>query len=583
MYRRDAAELNVAREQLVAYSSRLVADGLAVGSAGNLSVRCGDFVAITPSGIDSGELTPADIAVIGLDGAEVDAPEVPSTETPMHLAIYAATNAAAIVHTHSPEVIALSASRDELPAIHYAITALGGPVRVAPYVRFGSAGLADAAGQALNDRRAAILRNHGAVCYGRDLRAAYGNALLLEWLARVYRLALSYGEPQTLTEAQLAEVSAEATRRGYGSRRSTKRGTGSGASSAPPRTPDSLSGRDADGVGRPLGRVAVLGAHIVDVLGRPVESIPPGQGSARLTEIRATVAGTAAGTAVDLAKLGADVSAFGAVGDDMLADLLIGQMRRHGIDTAGLVRKPGAQTSATMLPIRPNGERPALHVPGATALLDRDDLDLAALSGVRALLVGAPDALGGLVGDGLADVVAAAKAAGALIVVDVLRPGSTRAYDRIAPLLAQADWFAPNADQLLALADEKELVAAIDRVLSTGAGGVAVTLGADGVLVASRGSEPEHVPALAVDVVDTTGCGDGFNAGLIAGLQLGASPVDAAWLGVACGALVATGLGSDAGITDLDEALSFLAQTSPGPAARLRALASPPAAAGIDH
>jgi len=579
VYRRDAAELNVAREQLVAYSARLVADGLAVGSAGNLSARCGDFVAITPSGIDYGELTPEDIAVVGLDGAEVDAPEVPSTETPMHLAIYAATSAAAIVHTHSPEVIALSASRDELPAIHYAIAALGGPVRVAPYVRFGSAGLADAARHALSDRRAAILRNHGAICYGRDLRAAYGNALLLEWLARVYRIALSYGEPRTLTEAQVAEVSAEARRRGYGTRRATR----SAASRAPQRTADNASGRDTGGAGKPLGRVAVLGAHIVDVLGRPVESIPPGQGSARLTEIRATVAGTAAGTAVDLAKLGAQVTAFGAIGDDMLADLLVGQMRRHGIDTTGLVRKPGAQTSATMLPIRPNGERPALHVPGATALLDRDDLDLAALSGVRALLVGAPDALGGLVGDGLADAVAAAKAAGALVVVDVLRPGSTRAFDRIAPLLAQADWFAPNADQLLALTGEKELAAAIDRVLSSGTGAVAVTLGADGALVASRGSEPEHVPAIAVDVVDTTGCGDGFNAGLIAGLLLGASPVDAARLGVACGALVATGLGSDAGIADLDHALSFLAQTSPGPAARLRALAGPPAAAGIDH
>ena len=80
----------------------------------------------------------------------------------MHLAVYAATGAAAVVHTHSPEVIALSAARPELPAIHYAITALGGPVRVAPYVRFGSAGLAAAAVGALAGRSAVILRNHGA-------------------------------------------------------------------------------------------------------------------------------------------------------------------------------------------------------------------------------------------------------------------------------------------------------------------------------------------------------------------------------------------------------------------------------------
>jgi L-fuculose-phosphate aldolase len=224
VYSPDAAELRAAREQLVTYSARLLDDGLAVGSAGNLSMRCGDMIAITPSGIGSGEMRPADVALITLDGAEVDAPEVPSSETPMHLAVYAATSAAAVVHTHSPEAIALSACRDELPAIHYSITSLGGAVRVAPYVRFGSDGLAAAASDALAGRRAAILRNHGAISYGRSLRQAYENALLLEWLAHVYRLAQSYGEPRILSEAELAEVAAEARRRGYGTRRTAQAG-----------------------------------------------------------------------------------------------------------------------------------------------------------------------------------------------------------------------------------------------------------------------------------------------------------------------------------------------------------------------
>jgi L-fuculose-phosphate aldolase len=219
VYRPDTAELRAAREQLVTYSARLLEDGLAVASAGNLSVRSGDLVAITPSGIGYAEMRPADVAVIALDGTEVDAFEAPSTEMPMHLAVYAATKAAAVVHTHSPEVVALSASRDELPAIHYAITSLGGPVRVAPYARFGSDRLAAAATEALAGRRAAILRNHGAICHGGSLRQAYDNALLLEWLAGVYRLAQSYGEPKTLSEAELAEVTAEARRRGYGTRR----------------------------------------------------------------------------------------------------------------------------------------------------------------------------------------------------------------------------------------------------------------------------------------------------------------------------------------------------------------------------
>ena len=224
MYRKGSDELVVARAELVSYGARLLDDGLAVGSAGNLSVRMGDIVAITPSGIPYADLRPADICLVTPAGAQLDEdgtdrPETPSSETPMHLAIYAASSAAAVVHTHSPEVVALSASRPELPAIHYAITALGGPVRVAPYLRFGSAALAAAAVEALDGRSAVILRNHGAVTYGRHLAQAYERALLLEWLARTYRLALSYGEPATLSPGELEEVAAETRRRRYGERR----------------------------------------------------------------------------------------------------------------------------------------------------------------------------------------------------------------------------------------------------------------------------------------------------------------------------------------------------------------------------
>jgi L-fuculose-phosphate aldolase len=219
VYRGDSDGLLAARAQLVSYSARLLADGLAIGSAGNISVRVGDLVAITPSGIPYDVMQPEDVCLVELNGTERDNSETPSSETPMHLAIYAATKASAVVHTHSPEVIALSASRPELPAIHYAITGLGGPVRVAPYVRFGSAGLAEAAVLGIAGRSAVILRNHGAVTYGRDLPQAYDRALLLEWLARTYRMALSYGEPVTLSAAELDEVTAETRRRRYGERR----------------------------------------------------------------------------------------------------------------------------------------------------------------------------------------------------------------------------------------------------------------------------------------------------------------------------------------------------------------------------
>jgi sugar/nucleoside kinase (ribokinase family) len=320
----------------------------------------------------------------------------------------------------------------------------------------------------------------------------------------------------------------------------------------------------------PLGPVTVLGAHILDVLGRPVEAIPPGQGSAHLESIRATAAGTAAGSGVDLAKLGAQVRAIGAIGDDLLGDIVAAAMARYGVDTSGLSRKSGIQTSATILPIRPNGERPALHVPGATSLLELADIDLDQVRQSRALLIGGPDALGEIVGDGLARVVAAAREGGALVAVDMLYPGSPKDLQRIAGLLGATDWFLPNGDQLLALTGRDDIPSAIEHVLSLGASGVAVTLGADGCLIGWQGGgAPVALPAIEIDVVDTTGCGDGFTSGMIAGLLLGADPIDAAWLGTACGSLVATGLGSDAGIENLGQVLGFLRRSQPAVADRI--------------
>jgi L-fuculose-phosphate aldolase len=242
-YHPDDGELDAAREQLVSYSNRLLTDGLALGSAGNISVRLGDTVLITPSSVPYPQMRPGQVCALqlapspagaapgqsgadgpgGSDGLTMGGmrlaappPVATSSETPMHLAIYASSSAGGVVHTHSPEVIALSAVFDKLPAIHYAIHALGGTVRVAPYTRFGSEGLAQAAVLALDGRRAAILANHGAICYGKTLAQAYDNAMLLEWLARTYRLARMLGEPTILTDEQLEEVGAEARRRRYG-------------------------------------------------------------------------------------------------------------------------------------------------------------------------------------------------------------------------------------------------------------------------------------------------------------------------------------------------------------------------------
>ena len=204
------------REDLVALARRMAGDALAPGMSGNLSVRRQHVIGITPSGVPYERMSPADICLVRLADGTAEPGLRPSTETPMHLAVYRATGAGAVVHTHSPFVVALSTVLDELPAIHYAMADLGGIVRVAPYARFGTGQLAESAAAALAGRSAVILRNHGALTCGPTLARAYDRAATLEWLARVYWYARAAGTPRTLSEAELAEVSDAITELRYG-------------------------------------------------------------------------------------------------------------------------------------------------------------------------------------------------------------------------------------------------------------------------------------------------------------------------------------------------------------------------------
>jgi L-fuculose-phosphate aldolase len=191
-------------DALAAAGRAVAAGGLVVGTAGNLSVRRGEEMLITPRGTRLGEIERGARVRLS-DGAVLDG-ATPSSETPLHRAVYAATEANAIVHTHSRFATVMSTLVDELPAIHYATTAFGGSVRVAPYATFGSDALAQHVAAALVGRRAALLANHGAVTIGETLDAAVDLALQLEWLAEVAYYATLAGRPALLAEEQLDAV-----------------------------------------------------------------------------------------------------------------------------------------------------------------------------------------------------------------------------------------------------------------------------------------------------------------------------------------------------------------------------------------
>jgi L-fuculose-phosphate aldolase len=203
---------------------RLGAEGLLIGTAGNVSVRVGDRVAITATGAVLAELTPDQVTVVDLDGEIVTGSLLPTSELDLHLGVYRRYGTTAVVHTHAPMATALSLVLDELPCIHYQLLALGGTVRVAPYATFGTPELAESVLTALEGRGAALMANHGAVTHAPTLDKAVEHALLLEWACGVYQRAAALGQPRALDEQQQIAVIEAALARNYGTTQSAQEG-----------------------------------------------------------------------------------------------------------------------------------------------------------------------------------------------------------------------------------------------------------------------------------------------------------------------------------------------------------------------
>lgn len=302
--------------------------------------------------------------------------------------------------------------------------------------------------------------------------------------------------------------------------------------------------------------VSVVGLYILDVLGRPVVEIPANSDVAFIDEIRATVAGTAGGTAVDCAKLGLKTLAVGAVGDDALGRLVVDILKRQDVDVSGMLRVAQRPTSATILNIRPNGERPALHRRGASDCLVVTDGSLESILSAKVVHVGGAGLLAGLDGEPTARLLRAAKEQGCTTTFDLIA-ANERTLDLIAPSLPYIDYFLPSIEEVVRMTDIEGAKRNAEFFLGKGVGTCLITMGADGSFVMSNDDE-FMMPAFRVPVTDTTGCGDAYSAGFIAAFCRGWDVRDAAKFATAAGALVATGLGSDAGIVDFKQTEDFM-------------------------
>jgi L-fuculose-phosphate aldolase len=199
------------REELIATAREMNRSGINQGTSGNLSLRCGDGLLITPSGLPYDRLEPADIVFLQIDSGDVPVAtglRKPSSEWRIHRDVYRARpEALAILHAHPVHCTALACLHRPLPAFHYMVAVAGGrDIRCAPYATFGTQALSDHVLAALEDRRACLMANHGLLSLGPDVRSALALAVEIEALARTYLLCLSVGEPEVLDDAEMERV-----------------------------------------------------------------------------------------------------------------------------------------------------------------------------------------------------------------------------------------------------------------------------------------------------------------------------------------------------------------------------------------
>ena len=298
----------------------------------------------------------------------------------------------------------------------------------------------------------------------------------------------------------------------------------------------------------------IVGLYVLDILGRPVSEIPKGGDLAYIDELRLTVAGTAGGTIIDCAKLGLSTLAVGAVGDDEKADFVVSVLEKFGADTAGFERIKGVPTSSTILNIRPNGERPALHLRGACDYFMPPNKEKLDIFNCKVFHLGGTGLLKKLDGSASVELLKDAKENECITTWDLI--GATEStIDIVKPLLPHIDYFMPSIEEasiMCGLDDPKDIA---KYYLDNGVTNCVLTMGGEGSLFVNK-DETIKTPAFDINVVDTTGCGDAFDAGMITSLINDFDLEKSLKFATTTSGLVATGLGSDAGIIDFDDTIN---------------------------
>lgn len=301
-----------------------------------------------------------------------------------------------------------------------------------------------------------------------------------------------------------------------------------------------------------------VGVTILDIVGFPISAIPEGEGTEIIGSIHLCAAGTAAAPAVIASRMGMDSTLVGAIADDDVGHFIRYKLEREGVDASLLELRSDLPTAATILPINPNGARPNWHMPGAFLMMEISDKARQRIVNADHVHLGGIGLLLNLDGQAAADLLAEARANGAVTTGDLISPGP-QTPDAVKAVAPHLDYFMPSIDEALEISGEASVAKAADFFLAQGTFGCLIKCGGDGAYLATRSGVRAQIPAISdVTVVDTSGCGDSFCAGFQVGLANGMDPEQAAHFAAATAAQVASAVGSDGGVRDYDTTLNIM-------------------------
>ena len=303
-----------------------------------------------------------------------------------------------------------------------------------------------------------------------------------------------------------------------------------------------------------------MGFYTFDCLGWPFTSVPEGGGTNFIDELTLAVSGAAGTAAIAAAKMGLKTLAVGGVGTDLMGDWVLQRLKSFGVDTSCMQQQQGWKTSSSIVTTRRDGSRPALHMRGATADFYVDDAMINQVIDATVVHLGGVGLMRNMDQGRGAEVMRRAKANGSTTTVDIFA-GSKDDMPAVALVLPHTDYFMPSVEEAQALTGLSDLGDMAKVFFDLGVKTCVFTLGGDGAYYHQVDGAKFKIPAFAIDVKCTCGCGDAFNSGFAVGLVKGFDPETTVRFAQATSALNATGLGSQAGVQSFEHTLNFMKTT----------------------